>query len=115
MNPKPDDAAWTKKGATLSDKTAQKEFGLTFEEVVEGINSGKLQYREISIYGNPAIRLIRREVEALVSEKYGVDYLEQKQFKKELADVKKTLTVLKSQVQILEKRKAELLKLLKDQ
>jgi hypothetical protein len=115
MNSTPDNADWTKKGATLSDKTAQKEFGLTFQEIVEGINSGKLQYREISIYGNPAIRLIRRELEALVGEKYGVDYLEQKQFKKELADVKKTLIVLKSQVQTLEKRKAELLELLKNQ
>ena len=62
------DSVWTKKGATLSDKSAQKEFGLTFEEIVEGIRAGKLQYRENSIYGSPFLRLIRQEVEALVSE-----------------------------------------------
>jgi hypothetical protein len=28
-------AAWIKKGATLSDKSARKEFGLTQEEIIE--------------------------------------------------------------------------------
>jgi hypothetical protein len=76
---KTDDSVWTLKGATLSDKTAQKEFGLTFEEIVEGIRAGKLQYRKNSIYGSPFLRLIRQEVEALVNEKYGRDYLKKKQ------------------------------------
>jgi len=115
MNSTLDEHAWTQKGATLSDKTAQKEFGLTYQEIVEGINAGKLRYRETSIYGNPVLRLIRREVEALVSEKHGADYLKQKQLKKELAEVKKTLSALKSQTLELEKRKAELLELLGDQ
>ncbi len=112
---KTEDSAWTAKGATLSDKTAQKEFGLTFEEIVEGIRAGKLQYRENSIYGSPFLRLIRREVEALGSEKDGRDYLKQKQLKNELAQVNKTLRQLKSQTLSLEERKAELLKLLDDQ
>jgi hypothetical protein len=109
-----DDSAWTLKGATLSDKTAQKEFGLTFEEIVEGIRAGKLQYRKNSIYGSPFLRLIRQEVEALVNEKYGRDYLKKKQQKKELAEINKTLRQLKSQTLSLEERKAELLKLLGD-
>ena len=112
MTSKNDDSAWTRKGATLSDKSAQKEFGLTFEEIVEGIRAGKLQYRENSVYGSPFLRLIRREVEALVNEKYGNEYLKKKQLKKELAEVNKTLRELKSQTLSLEKRKTELLELL---
>ncbi len=114
MNSKNDDSAWARKGATLSDKSAQKEFGLTFDEIVEGIRAGKLQYRENSVYGNPFLRLIRQEVEALVNEKYGNDYLKKKQLKKELAEVNKTLRELKSQTLSLEKRKAELLEFLGD-
>ena len=70
-----DASIWVKKGATLSNTSAQKEFGLTFDEIVAGIRAGKLQYRENNIYGNPFLRLIRQEVEALVNEKYGKDYL----------------------------------------
>ena len=71
MTFKSNDSPWTANGATLSHKTAQKEFGLTFDEIVAGIKSGKLQYRENNIYGSPFLRLIRSEVEALVDEKYG--------------------------------------------
>ena len=35
-----DNAVWVQKGATLSDKTAQKEFGLTQEEIIEAIKTG---------------------------------------------------------------------------
>ncbi len=112
MDSKYGDSAWSTKGATLSHKTAQKEFGLTFDEIVEGIRAGKLQYRENSIYGSPFLRLIRQEVEALVNEKYGNDYLKKKQLKKELAEVNKTLKELKSQTISLEARKAELMELL---
>lgn len=112
MTFKTNDSAWTTKGATLSHKSAEKEFGLTFDEIVEAINAGKLQYRENSIYGAPFLRLIRSEVEALVSEKHGADYLQKKQAKKELTEVTKTLKTLKEQVQTLESRKMELLELL---
>ena len=86
-----EDSLWAKKGATLSDKSARKEFGLTQEEITEAIKGGKLQYRLNSIYGNPYLRLIRREVEALVSEKHGSRYLEKKQLKKELDQINRTL------------------------
>ena len=112
MTFKTNDSALTTKGATLSDKTAQKEFGLTFDEIVAGIHAGKLQYRENSIYGAPFLRLIRSEVEALVSEKYGKDHLNKKKWKKELAEINKKLKELKSQTLSLESRKAELLELL---
>jgi hypothetical protein len=106
------DSGWSKKGATLSDKSAQKEFGLTREEIIEAIRLGKLQYRENNIYGSPFLRLLRSEVEALVTEKYGGEYLEQRKLKKELAEVNRALKTLKTQALSLEKRKAELLELL---
>ncbi len=53
---------WQRKGATLSDKTARKEFGLTQDEIVQAIRAGTLLYREHSVYGNPWLRLLRREV-----------------------------------------------------
>jgi hypothetical protein len=56
------DSGWQGKGATLSDKTARREFGLTQDEIVRAIRAGKLHYRQNSIHGNPFLRLLRREV-----------------------------------------------------
>ena len=100
---------WSRKGATLSDKSARKEFGLTQEEIYQAIRDGKLQYRENSVFGNPFLRLIRTEVEALVGKKHGGKYLKKKKIKKELAQVNKELRALKAKVASLEKKKAELL------
>jgi predicted phage-related endonuclease len=102
------DSVWTKKGSTLGDKSAQKEFGLTQEEIIEAIKSGKLQYRQNNVFGNPYLRLIRSEVEALVNENYGQSYLKKKQLKKELVQTKRELKKLKAQVTSLEQRKSEL-------
>jgi hypothetical protein len=32
---------WNRKGATLSDVTAQKEYGVTYAFIVKGIRAGK--------------------------------------------------------------------------
>ncbi|QTA86481.1 hypothetical protein [Desulfonema magnum] len=101
---------WTQKGGTLSDKSARKEFGLTQEEILEAINSCKIQHRMNFIFGNPYFRLIRSEVEALVNEKYGDSYLEKKKLKKELAQTKSELKKLKTRIKSLEEKKAELMK-----
>ena len=103
------DSVWTKKGATLSDKSARKEFGLTQEEIIEAIKGGKLQYRNNYMHGNPYLRLVRSEVEALVDEKYGKNYLEKKKLKKELTQVNKELKRLKAELGSFEKRKVGLL------
>ena len=100
--------AWFKKDATLSDKSARKEFGLTQEEIIAGIEDGKLQYRVNYVFGNPYLKLVRSEVEALVDEKYGSNYLKKKKIKKELAQTNKELKRLKTQMASLEQRKAEL-------
>ncbi len=44
---------WRRKGATLSDKTARKEFGLTQDEIEAAIDAGQLQYRVGVVHGNP--------------------------------------------------------------
>src|SRR2546422_8399748 len=65
------ESEWHRKGATLSDKTAREEYGLTQDDIVRAIRAGTLHYREGSMYGNPWLRLFRREVEALVGQKHG--------------------------------------------
>ena len=68
-------AEWQRAGGTLSDKTVRKGFGLTQAEIVHAIRAGKLQCRRTAIYGNPCLRLLRREVEALVRTERGAAYL----------------------------------------
>ncbi len=40
------DSMWSRKGATMSDKSARQEFGLTQQEIIAAIRVGKLQFRE---------------------------------------------------------------------
>jgi len=95
MEDKKINSAWVKKGATLSDKSARNEFGLTQGEIIDGIKDGKLHYRINNMYGNPYYKLVRSEVETFVDEKYGSNYLKEKKIKKELAQTKKELKKLK--------------------
>ena len=108
-----DNSIWTRKGATLSDKSARQEFGLTQQEIIAAIRAGKLQFRESNMHGNPWFRLLRHEVEALVTEKSGQDHLHEKKLQKELADIKKQIRKLKTQLATLERRRAVLEKDLK--
>jgi len=103
------DSEWHRKGATLSHKTAQEEFGLTWEEIVRAIRAGKLHCQEQSMYGNPWLRLLRREVEALVRERHGANYLRDRQAKTELARINRELKRLKRQIAMLEERKSKLI------
>lgn len=103
------DSEWRRKGATLSDKTVREDFGLTQDEIVRAIRAGKLQYREGSMYGNPWLRLLRREVEALAKKKHGETYLRDRQAKTELADINRELRRLKAQIARLEERKSKLI------
>lgn len=103
-----DENKWRQKGATLSHKTACKEYGLTHDEIVRAIRAGKLQYREGSMHGNPWLRLLRQEVETLVKEKGGSAYLNEQKVKAELAQVNRELRRLKKQIAGLEKEKSKL-------
>jgi len=107
-----DSAVWVQKGATLSDKTAQKEFGLRQEDIMQAIKAGKLQYRHNTLYGNPCLKLLREEVECLVKEQYGRDYLKERNAKTELGKVQTAIRSLHRKIAQLERRKAELLEML---
>ncbi len=103
------DQEWGRTGATLSDKTARSEFGLTQDEIIAAIDAGKLQYRTASMHGNPWLRLLRREVEELVRSRQGEQYLRERQARTELARINRELKQLRTQLATLEKRRAALL------
>ncbi len=104
------DSIWRQKGATLSDKSARQEFGLTQQEIYEAMRVGKLQFQQNNMHGNPWFRLLRHEVEALVTEKGGQDHLHRKKLEKELADLNKEARKIKSRFKTIERRRAELMK-----
>ncbi len=104
------ESIWRQQGATLSDKSARKEFGLTQDEIYAAMQAGKLQFQQNSMHGNPWFRLLRHEVEALVTEKGGQDYLHRKKLEKELADLNKEARKLKTRLKAIERRRAELTK-----
>ena len=106
---------WGRKGATLSDKTARAEFGLTRDEIITAIRAGKLQYRPAAMHGNPWLRLLRREVEDLVSTRRGERYLREHLARTELKRVNRELKQLRAQLTALEERRAALLSELAEQ
>ena len=103
------DSEWQVKGATLSHQTAQKEFDLTWAEIVDGINAGKLHCRKNSYFGNPFLRLLRREVETLVKKKHGRNYVKDQKAKKELAQINTELRALKRRITALENQRSKLM------
>ena len=100
---------WSRKGATLSDKTACKEFGLTQAEIEAAIDAGKLQYRVGVIHGNPWLRLLRREVEELIRSTYSDADHRRRRAKAELARVDRALKQLRVEVAALKDQRARLL------
>src|SRR5881296_1961773 len=71
--------AWNRKGATLSDVTAQAEYGVSRDCIVTGIQTGQLEYRAGSIWGNPYLRVLRSQLEPYIAEDLGEDYFAQRQ------------------------------------
>ena len=104
------DSMWSQEGATLSDKSARQEFGLTQQEIIAAIRAGKLQFRESNMHGNPWYRLLRHEVESLFRDKSGQDHLHKKKLQKELADLNKEFRTLTTRLKTIERRRAELMK-----
>jgi hypothetical protein len=89
---------WQRKGATLSDKNARQEFGLTQDEIYDAIDAGTLQYRQAAMHGNPWLRLLRREVEALARTRHGDRYVSEQQARAELKDVNREIKRLRRRV-----------------
>ncbi len=84
-----DYGAWNRKGATLSDVTALKEYGVDAEFITRGIRSGDLEYREGSTWGNPYMRLLRDQLEMYIAKERGSDYLALVKAKTELRAIRK--------------------------
>ena len=103
------DDDWSRKGATLSDKTARTEFGLTQDEILAAIDAGRLQYRVSAIHGNPWLRLLRREVEDLMNSTYNDLEHRRRRAKAEFVRVDKALKQLRAQIALLEDQRSKLL------
>jgi hypothetical protein len=99
---------WTRKGATLSDVTARKEYGVDSDFIVAGINAGRLEYREGAIHGNPYIRVLRSQLEAYIAEQRGDDYLRKWQDNTELREIKREMAQLRKRLDELVARRAEI-------
>lgn len=99
---------WNRKGATLSDVTAHKEYGVTCEFIVEGIRTGKLEYREGAIWGNPYLRILRSQLEQYIAEQLGSQHLGGKKAQTELRKINQEIGSLKKKLTALEARKAEI-------
>jgi hypothetical protein len=99
---------WNRQGATLSDVTALKEYGVSQEFIVQGIQAGKLEYRENSVWGNPYFRILRSQLEQYIAEELGSQYLGGQKHQTELRKIKKEIGSLKKKLAALEARKAEI-------
>lgn len=104
---------WNRKGATLSDVTAQKEYGVSRDFIVKGIRAGKLEYRDGAIWGNPYLRVLRSQLEQYIAEELGADNLLSSKNRTELRKIKKEMVDLKKRLQELEARRTEIEKTMK--
>jgi hypothetical protein len=99
---------WNRAGATLSDVTARKEYGVSQDFIVEGIRAGKLEYREGVIWGNPYLRILRSQLEQYIAEQLGSKHLGREKAQAELSKINKEIRSLKKKLAALEARKAEI-------
>jgi hypothetical protein len=95
-------------GRDSQRQDSREEFGLTQEEIIQAIRKRQLQYRVNSVYGNPFLRLLRREVEALVEKQRGGAYLKDRRIKAEVTRISRELQRLRMQIAALEQRKRTL-------
>lgn len=104
---------WNRKGATLSDVTATKEYGVSRDLIVKGIRAGQLEYREGAIWGNPYLRVLRSQLEQYIAKERGGDHVASAKIQTELRKIKKDMADLKKRLAAFEARKTELEKALR--
>lgn len=99
---------WNQKGATLSDVTAQNEYGVSREFIIKGIKAGQPEYRDGSVWGNPYLRILRSQLEKYIATELGDGQLRSIKGQAELRKVKKEITALNKKLNSLQNRKKEL-------
>ena len=104
---------WNRKGASLSDATAKKEYGVDRDFIVKGIRAGKLEYRQGVIWGNPYLKLLRNQLERYIAEELGENRLSSGKNQTELRKIKREIATLKKRLKTLEARRTELEKQMK--
>ena len=104
---------WNRKGATLSDVTAKAEYGVDRDFIIKGIKAGKLEYRDGAIWGNPYLRILRSQLDKYIAEELGEKYLARVKAQTELRKIRKRISELNKELNMLENRKNDLEKLLR--
>ena len=99
---------WNRKGTTLSHATAHKEYGVSQDFIVSGIQSGKLEYREGAIWGNPYLKILKSQLEKYIIEQLGSNHLASRKSQTELRNVNKEIADMKKKLAELQARKAEI-------
>ena len=99
---------WNRKGATLSDVTARKEYGVSQDFIVKGIRAGKLEYREGSIWGNPYLRILRSQLEHYIAKQFGSNHLAGSKAQTELRKINREIASLRKKLAALQVRKTEM-------
>ena len=99
---------WNRKGATLSDVTAKAEYGVNREFIIKGIQTGKLEYRNGAIWGNPYLRILRSQLEEYIADDLGKEYLIKVNNELELRKIKKEISDIKKKLNLLQIRKLEI-------
>jgi len=99
---------WNRKGATLSDVTAKAEYGVNREFIIKGIQTGKLEYRDGAIWGNPYLRILRSQLEEYIADALGKEYLIKVKNELELRKIKKEISDIKKKLNLLQIRKLEI-------
>lgn len=103
---------WNQKGATLSDVTAKKEYGVDRDFIIKGIEAGKLEYRDGAIWGNPYLRILRSQLEEYIAKKLGKKYLAKVKNESELRKTKREISSMNKKLKALQLRKTEIEKAL---
>ncbi|MEA3443833.1 MAG: hypothetical protein U9R19_03820 [Bacteroidota bacterium] len=94
---------WNQTGGTLSHNNAIKEYGITLKEIIRCIKDDVFQYRINYVHGNPYYKLVRKEIEAFIIEKYGKNYIIERKLNHKSNQIKTELRKLKRQIKIREK------------
>jgi hypothetical protein len=105
---------WNRKGASLTDVTVEKEYGVTRDFIVKGVQAGKLEYRDGAVWGNPYLRVLRSQLEPYIAEELGPEYLASKKAQTELRVIRKEIAEIRRKLAVLETRKAELERAIKE-